>query len=174
MYAASRSPVRFNTIGENTYEAKSFAAPAGSRDLRRQDSDALDLDLHDVAGLQGFAARGADAGRRAGQYQIAGMQGHAGGEMRDLFGDIKDHLASIGILFRDVVDPELDRQILRVGNVFGRHDPGTERTSAVEALLPDPVGLERGRFAHLRTARKVARREIVGDGVAGDVLKRVG
>src|SRR5688572_14000362 len=77
--------------------------PDGSREPGRELADLLDLDLHRVAGLEELAAGRADARRRAGQHQVAGMQGDRRGEMRDLLLDVEDHLAGIGILLDDVV-----------------------------------------------------------------------
>ena len=52
------------------------------------------------------------------------------------------------------------------------HDPGADRAGAVEILLAQPVELERRGVGDLRPLGEVARREIVADGVAGDVVER--
>src|SRR5262245_30449913 len=75
---------------------------------RGQRADALDPGLHDVAALEEFLPRQADAGGRAGRDQVARLQGDEGRQMGDLLGQREDHLAGMGVLLDDVVDPELE------------------------------------------------------------------
>ena len=56
-------------------------------------ADLLDPEAHHVAALEEFAAPGADAGRRAGQDQVPGIERHAGRQLLDLFGNVEDHVA---------------------------------------------------------------------------------
>src|SRR5438874_2171963 len=64
-------------------------------------ADVLDPELHDIAGLEEFAAAGADACRRAGEDQVAGMERQPRRQMGNLLGEVEDHLASVGILLDD-------------------------------------------------------------------------
>src|ERR1700682_2087545 len=84
------------------------------RHLAGQAPDPLDPDLHHVAGFQEFVAAGADTGRRAGQDQVARMEGEPRRQMGNLLGQVEDHLARVGILLEDIVDPQLEAEILRV------------------------------------------------------------
>ena len=136
-------------------------------------SDPFDRDLHHIAGLEELLAREPDAGGRAGEDQVAGLKRHPRREVRDLLGQREDHLARVGILLDHVVHRELDGDVLRVGHVVGRHDPWSERAGAVEAFLAEAIVLERRAVGDMRPLGEVARGEIVGDGIAGDVLKRV-
>src|SRR5215212_98206 len=80
---------------------------------------------------------------------VAGIKRDARRQMRQLLGEIENHVASIGILLDDVVDPELDAELLRILDVAGWHDPGTDRAGVVETLLPDPIPFERRRVRQL-------------------------
>src|SRR5262245_18551730 len=146
---------------------------SGSGDLGGQLADLLDPNLHGIAGLKEFAAGGADAGRCAGEDQVAGMQRHTVRQLRDLLGQVEDHVLAVGILLEHVVDPELEAEILRVADLARRHDPGSERARAVEGLVLGPVSLERRGIANVRPRSTVARGKIVGGGVAGDVAQRL-
>ena len=52
--------------------------------------------------------------------------------------------------------------------------PGPDRAGVVEALLADPVPFERRGIRKLVALAEVARRQLVGDRVAGDVVERLG
>src|SRR5437588_27525 len=134
-------------------------------------SDPLDPDLDHVAGLEEFAASGANPGRRPGQDQIAGMKGQPRRKMRDLLGEAEDHLGGVRILLDGAVDPQLDGEVLRVWALACRHDPGAQRAGAVEALVRDPIGLERRGIRDMRSAPAITRRKVVGDGVASDIAQ---
>src|SRR5579862_4571028 len=92
--------------------------------------------------------------------------------MRDLLGGGEDHLARVRILLQDAIDPELDREKLRIGDLPGRDEPGPHRARAIEHLLPDPVIFEWRLEGDVRSRRQIARREIVADRVEGDVIER--
>src|SRR5215510_14967717 len=129
--------------GRPTYGPRSVSL-IGSRGHRvAQLADAFDPELHDVAGLEEHAPRHPHAGRRAGQDEVARLQGHARRQHRDLLGGVLDHAARAGVLHERVVDPELKRQRLRIGKLVDRNDPGPERARDVEALLAEPVVVER-------------------------------
>ena len=71
-----------------------------SRTRILEGADAVDLDPDDVAGLE-VARRveaDADAGRRAGGDDVAGLQRHAGRDRRDDRRDVEDQEAGIRAL----------------------------------------------------------------------------
>ena len=92
--------------------------------------------------------------------------------MGDLLGERKDHLAGVGILLEFVIHPQLDTQKLRVGDLLCGNNPGAHRTSAIETFLAYPVVAEGRTFRSIGPQREIARRKIVGDGVAGNVVQR--
>src|SRR5262245_65190937 len=63
-----------------------------------QFTDAFDGDAYFITGFQKFAAPSADAGRRAGQDDVARMQRDALGQMRNLLDDVEDQFAGVGRL----------------------------------------------------------------------------
>src|SRR5262249_52363247 len=105
------------------------------RKLVGQRADAFDPDLGGVAGLEELAARRADAGRRAGQDDVARIERDPRRQVRQLLGQIEDHVAGVGVLLDDVIDPKLDAELLRVLDVACRDDPRADRAGVVEALL---------------------------------------
>src|SRR6476661_2008304 len=90
-------------------------------------ADVFDPDSRRVARLQELLACGADAGWRAGQDDVTGIKCDPRRQMRKLLGEIEDHVAGVGILLDDVIDPELDAKLLRVLDVACRNDPWTDR-----------------------------------------------
>ena len=105
-------------------------------------ADAFDPELHGIAGFEEYSPRHSHAGRRSGQDEIARLEGHTRGQHRNLFGGVEDHLARVGILHERVVDPELEPEIVWIGQIIGRYDPGPQRAGAVEALLAEPIIVE--------------------------------
>src|SRR6476469_1872644 len=95
--------------------------------LVAQRSDLFDPDLDHIAGFEELAARRADPGRRSREDEVAGMERHPARQLRDLLGQVEDHVLAVGVLFEDVVDPQLEPQILGIADVARRHDPGPER-----------------------------------------------
>src|SRR3989442_15253439 len=134
---------------------------AYSSHLVGQRADLLDPNLDHVAGLEEFPARRADAGRRAGENEIARMQRHPARQLRDLLGQIEDHALAVGVLFQHVVDPQLEAEILRIADIARRHDPWAERTGAVEGLVLGPIGFERRGVADVRAPATIARGEVI-------------
>src|SRR3546814_18699524 len=49
------------------------------------------------------------------------------------------HVARVEILPRLAVDPELNPQRVRIGNLVGGHDPGSDRCEAVVRLVEQTV-----------------------------------
>src|SRR5215218_1083520 len=161
------------TAASRSSQCRWQEAVAASRHLVDELADVFDPHAGGVAGLEELLARGADAGGRAGQDDVAGIKRDARRQMRQLLGEIENHVASIGILLDDVVDPELDAELLRILDVAGWHDPGTDRAGVVETLLPDPIPFERRRVRQLGAAAEVACRQLVGYGIAGDIVERL-
>src|SRR5262245_31888791 len=122
------------------------ARPAGAASLDHrvgQLSEALDPQADGVAALEKSLPANAHAGGRPGQDHVAGLQGHARGQHGDLLGRGEDHPAGMRVLHQLVVDPELQAEVLRIGHLARRHDPRPQRAGAVEALLTQPVEMER-------------------------------
>jgi len=70
------------------------------------------------------------------------MKRDPGREISDLLCDGENHLARMGILLDDVIDPQLDSQILRVPDLFCRQDPGPRGQAVSETLMSHPVVLK--------------------------------
>ncbi len=84
---------------------------------------------------------------------------------RQQLGDAEDHVRRAGVLERLAVDARAQPERLRVGDLVGCDDDRAERAERVEALAahPLPVG-----------ELHVTRGDVVDDGVAEDVVERVG
>ena len=93
----------------------------------------------DVVPLEGLAAdlrigRPRGAARRAGLDHEAGLQRVEVGEEGDDLGDAPDHLRR-GVVLADLaVDERPKPELLRVGDLVARDDPGPERRGGVEVL----------------------------------------
>src|SRR6266550_8711283 len=113
------------SVGRASLSDMGFAQGAGAQSghLVGQRSDFLDPDLDHIAGLEEFPARCADPGGRAGENEIARVEGRATRQLRDLLGQVEDHMLGVGVLLEDVVNPQLEPEILRVADVVRRHDP---------------------------------------------------
>ncbi len=117
-----------------------------------QAAEVFDLDGDFVA-----VDQRADAGRRAGQDQVARDERHDRRDVGHQLAHREDHVAGGGHLAQLSVDGTGDQ---RVGRLELGLDPRAERAESVEALAarPLPVG-----------DLQVARRHVVGDGVTEDV-----
>ena len=135
-----------------------------------QHADALDLALHHVAGLEvergGVGREARDARDGAGRDDVAGRVRERRVVAEDL-GDRDRHARGVRLLARRAVDAQLHRQVVRVGDLVRRHDPRAERAERVDRLAER----EHAR-AHL-AALDVARRDVVEDHVAADVVGRL-
>src|SRR5262249_14394773 len=96
---------------------------AGNRDVSRSDdadgefADAVDAAMQPVAALHC-----ADAGRCAGEDQIAGLEHEEAGEVADDLRHFPDELGEISLLPRRVVHLEPDRTGSRMTDRCGRRD----------------------------------------------------
>src|SRR5882757_3111364 len=134
-------------------------------------ADRLDPPPDRIAGFEETASSHAHARRGPREHEIARVERYARRQHRDLLGGVEDQLARVGVLHQLAVHPQLDPQLMGIADVDRRNDPGPERAGAVEALLADPVVME-GRSRRVLVAlHRIARREIVGDGVAGDAAQ---
>src|SRR5580704_1356679 len=130
-------------------------------------SEALNGDGDGFAGLEpavGVAAE-ADAGRRAGGYDVAGQERGDGGEIFDERGDFENELTGVGVLEDFAVDGEADIEDVGIGDFVGGDDGGAEGAEGGEALAHGPLGA--GEL-------HVAGADIVDDGVAVDVIAPCG
>src|SRR3546814_9115818 len=76
------------------------------------------------------------------------------------------HVARVEILPRLAVDPELNPQRVRIGNLVGGHDPGSDRCEAVVRLVEQTVRemIEPARHIDTRgVAANIGRRRLAGD-----------
>ncbi len=106
----------------------------------------------------------ADAGRGAGDDDVAGQQRHEAADVGHQFGAAEDHVGGRAVLHAGAVQIQPEMQVLRIGDLVGGDQPRSERAEAVAALALVP----------LRAAFELvfALGDVVGDAVAGDVLER--
>src|SRR5581483_9507496 len=110
-------PARFIVVRCcSTWSFASYAARSSLLVGNRiaQYADAFDLDLADVAAFHPDRrlARMPDAGRRAGDQDVAGLERHRLRDIGDRFGDEKHHVVGIVGLHHLAVQPALDFQPL--------------------------------------------------------------
>ena len=111
-------------------------------DLLRLLAEALDAEAHGLAGLQEDRVRlhaHADAGRRAGGDDVAGLQGHELADVADELGDAEDHRLGRAVLAAVAVDLEPHVEVLRVGDFVVGDEPGADRAEGVAALALVPL-----------------------------------
>src|SRR5436190_8296414 len=123
-------------------------------------AEALDLDPDAVTGLQEArrVEREADAGRRAGQDEVARLQGDRLQQEAHKRLYPEDQIISAGVLAQVAVDPRAQLQRLGAADpteLVGGGHPGPPRAERVGALRARPLGL---------AALEVARGDVVGDG----------
>ena len=131
-----------------------------------QFADSFDLDADDAAIFQncgGFCALPTPAGVPV-KMISPGIQREGAREMGDQEAHAEYHVGGRAVLLLDAINRRHDAQILRVGDLIGGDDDGTERTEGIESLRPRPLFVAR---------LQVARRDIVGDCVAEDVIQRL-
>src|SRR4051794_24962035 len=128
-------------------------------------AEPLDLHAHDVAVLEELRRvhRHADAARRAGQDEVAGLErAGLGDEVHEVV-DLEQQVVRPRVLAQLAVDPRAQAQVLGLGHLVGRRDPRAERAEGVGALRPRPLVL---------ALLQVAPADVVGHGVAGDLAVR--
>ena len=54
----------------------------------------------------------------------------------------ENHIGGAAVLAQLAIQPALDRQILRIGNLIGGHDIRTERQELVQGLAEQPLPAE--------------------------------
>ena len=101
----------------------------------------IDLDLDDIARLEPDRrlARHADARGRAGEDQVARLQGENSREISDQLVDLEDELAGARVLHGLAIQPQADAEVVGVGNLVGRDQLGTDRREGVERLAGHPL-----------------------------------
>ena len=137
-----------------------------SGDLRRQAPELRARDDDLVAGLQPDArlAGAADAGRRPGGDDVAGLERHQRREVGEQLGDREDEVRGRRLLHPLAVEVERDPDRVGGPGLVGGDDRRAAGRAAVEHLARHPLR---------RRELEVARREVVEQRVAGDVGDRV-
>src|SRR5438876_2693182 len=99
-------------------------------------SQAVDPHLHHVARLEIARRLGAmaDSGRSAGGDEIADPERHEAADIGDELADREDHVLGVTALTVLAVDRGPEREPLRVGDLVGGHEPGTDGSEGVRAL----------------------------------------
>ena len=135
-----------------------------------QDTDILDLALHDVADFQiprlRISAESRDSGHGPGGHHISRTVTH-GRVVGEDFRDFHRHLAGVGSLARFTIYAQFHRKIVRIGNFIGSDDPWSERTKSINSLTK----AEHSGF-HLATLN-IARGDVVEDHIAADMIVRL-
>ena len=122
---------------------------------------------HDlVAGLQPYprVAGAADPGGRPGRDDVAGLQRHPPRQMGDQLGHGEDQVRGRRLLHRFAVQLELELDAVVRPRLVGGDQRRSARRRPVEDLARHPLGCRE---------LEVARREVVQQRVAGDVLEGV-
>jgi hypothetical protein len=140
-----------------------------------QHADVADLCLHDVprAKVDGRLAAVADAAGRAGRDDVAWLQRREARQDRDESSHREDHLRRGAVLHRPAVDPQLHGEVLGSAGGRSREHARAHGQKRIVPLAVQPIE-EAISLARLAAGLepKVAVGDIVGDGVAGDVVER--
>jgi hypothetical protein len=106
----------------------------------------------------------ADAGRRAGSDDVAGHERHELAHVAHDLGDVEDHGLGVAGLHALAVEVQPHRELLRVGHLVARHQPGAEGAEGVAALalVPGAAALD----------LVLALAHVVDDAIAGHVVER--
>lgn len=134
-------------------------------DLLRLLAEVIGAEGDDVAGLEPtlrLHAQG-DAGRRAGDDDIAGIEGHEIRNIRDNLSDAEDHRLRAAPLPLLAVHIEPEFQALHIGDFVWRHQPRAERPEGRRALAFHPIA------AALQLKRPFG--HVIGEAEAGDMLE---
>src|SRR5687768_4465441 len=129
-----------------------------------QHTDAVDLDAYAIAALQKFRRREADAhaAGRSRRDDVARHERNPGRDRFDQRGDAEDEIASMRVLPQLLVHPAADARV-RAVELVGGDQPRPHRAERVDRLAEQPL---------LVAALNVARRDVVEDRVAENVLHR--
>ena len=106
---------------------------------------------------------GADAGRRAGGDDVAGVEREKLAKVANEFLDAKDHSVGGAVLAALAVDFEPEFQVLRVGDFVFGDEPGAEGAEGVAAFAFGPLA------AAVFLERAFA--DIVRNAVASDIVR---
>src|SRR6185312_12369316 len=118
-------------------------------------ADLADLAIHDVARLDALEPLG-----RAGHDDVAGIEGIEARGPGDQLRHVQHLLARIGVLPQLVADPQREVEIVGIGHLVGRHQPGSDDRIGVDALAKARILL-------------AAQGHVEPDRIAGDMAKRL-
>ena len=82
--------------------------------------------------------QGGDAGGSSGRDDVAGGEGKVAGQVGDQGGDGEQHLRRVHLLLDCIVHGQSQRQVLRVGNLVGSHEAGTQGSECIIAFREEP------------------------------------
>src|SRR5713226_2570762 len=101
-----------------------------------QYADALNLGFHQIAALEKLRriAGKADSRGGPGGDQRTWQEGHANRQLGYDLGHRKDHVSRVAFLLDYAVDPQLQVQILGIGDLIAGDDARPDRTEAIETL----------------------------------------
>src|SRR6059036_2243301 len=109
-------------------------------------------------------AREAHAGRCARRDEIAGREGHQAREVAHEIADVEDERLGVAALHRLAVDPELQLEDVRVGDLVPVRDVRTHRRKGLRDLAGHPLAPDE---------LEVASAHVIDDRVAPDVIQRL-
>src|ERR1700741_229622 len=137
-------------------------------DAVSQDADAFDLELDDVVGVEeAQMLEAAAVADRARAEELSGMQCLGARGVRDAVLELPVHVARVAAAPFLAVHAHRHRQAIRIADLVGGDQAWAHRVAVVEVLAFPRSELPRHLLGLL-----VARREVVEDGVAEDVLAR--
>lgn len=127
-----------------------------------ENADLFDFGFDDVAVLQegGRVLGKTNAGRGSGQDDVAGVQGHALGQIIDDGGNIKDHVSGGGFLTGFTIDAAADTEIQRKGQRAFVNNGWAQRAEGIQGFAFIPL-----RMLFL----EVSGGDVIGDGVTKNV-----
>src|SRR5882757_5610166 len=97
-------------------------------------ADAFDFYFHHVANLQvhRWLPRAAHARGRSRRKNVARLQGEYGRQLLDHFAEAINELTGVAILAQLAIHPGANRQLMHVGELIRRHDPGANGSVRIE------------------------------------------
>src|SRR5579862_6191692 len=106
----------------------------------------------------------ANAGRRAGDDDVARLQHHEMREIRDELADVEDHRLRIARLHALAIDVEPEVQALHIGDFLAGDEPRTERTESRGAFAFHPLAAA--------LCLKLAFGNVVSEAITRDMIER--